>query len=317
MTTRAILPRALRPGDTVAVVAPSGKVDPERLASGIEMLRSWGYFAVAMPSTESGRGYLAGPSDEANGAELASCFADSRFAGILCARGGYGAMRVLPHIDWSVVRGNPKLLLGYSDITALHMAIRREAGLATFHGSMIARQGDEPALHPWTAAGLRAALASTKPLGAIRSPEDGPRPVVITPGSATGPLAGGNLTLVASLIGTPWQLDARGCVLLLEDVNEAPYRIDRMLTQLLLSGALSDVAGIVFGDSPTCDRPADDPRTMPLATVLRDRLGPLGVPVVYGFPCGHTPFRATLPMGVDVTLDVAGGTLTVLQPACV
>ena len=308
-------PRALRPGDTIAVVAPSGPVEADRLADGLVLLNGWGFTTRAMPSTAGGRGYLAGESDAARGAELTACFGDPSVAGILCARGGFGAMRILSHVDWGVVRAHPKLFCGYSDITALHTAIRREAGFVTFHGPLAARQGDEPRLHPWTATGLRAALTATEPLGAIIPPADAPPLTAVVGGRATGPLTGGNLTLIAARAGTRWQLDARGCVLLLEDVDEAPYRIDRMLTQLLLAGVLNGVRGVLFGDSPTCDRPPDDPRTFPLLSVLRDRLGGLGIPVLYGFPCGHTPPRATLPLGVTVTLDADAGALTVLEAA--
>ncbi len=309
-------PRALRPGDTVAVVAPSSRVDPVLLEEGVALLRSWGFTVRCLPSTACARRYLAGESDAEKGRELTACFADPSVAGILCARGGYGAMRVLPFIDFDVVRAHPKVFCGYSDVTALHLAFRREAGLITFHGPMVQRQNDEPALHPWTADGLRRALITSAPLGIIAAPPEGPTPTTVAGGRARGPLVGGNLTLVAALCGTRWQLDARGCVLLLEDVNEAPYRIDRMLTQLLLAGVLAGVRGLVFGDSPTCDRPAGDPRTFTLVEILRDRVAPLGIPVLYGFPCGHTPWRATLPLGVEVELDADAGTLTVLEPAC-
>lgn len=316
-TTRVLRPRALRPGDTIAVVAPAGPAHPERLADGVALLRAWGFTVRLMPSTSVSRGFLAGESDEAKAAELSACFADPAIAGIMCARGGYGSMRLLPFIDWEAIRAHPKLFCGYSDITALHLAMRRETGLVTFHGPIAERQGDDPeGPHPWTAAGLRRALTSTTALGTITPPPDAPPLTVIRDGTAHGPLVGGNLTLVAALAGTRWQLDARGCILLLEDTNEAPYRVDRMLTQLHYAGIFDGVQGIVFGDSPTCDVPADEPRNFPLATVLADRLGHLGVPVVYGFPCGHTRFRATLPLGLPVTLDADTGTLTILEPAC-
>jgi muramoyltetrapeptide carboxypeptidase len=308
-------PRALRPGDTVAVVAPSSRVDPALLEEGVALLGSWGFTVRCLPSTAHARRYLAGTSDAEKGRELTACFADPSVAGILCARGGYGAMRILPFIDFHVVRAHPKVFCGYSDVTALHLAFRREAGLITFHGPMVQRQNDEPVLHPWTVDGLRRALTTTAPLGIIAAPPDAPAPTTVVGGRARGPLVGGNLSLVAALCGTRWQLDARGCVLLLEDVNEAPYRVDRMLTQLLLAGVLAGVRGLVFGDSPTCDRP-NDPRTFTLVEILHDRVAPLGIPVLYGFPCGHTPWRTTLPLGIEVELNADAGTLTVLEPAC-
>jgi muramoyltetrapeptide carboxypeptidase len=286
------------------------------LAVGVEMLEGWGFDVRVMPGVGASRGYLAGESDEASAAELSACFADASIDGIICARGGYGSMRLLPFMDWDAVRANPKVFCGYSDITALHLAIRRETGLVTFHASMVQRQGDEPGLHPWSAEALRRALTSAEPLGVVAPPEDAPPVQTLTGGRATGPLVGGNLTLVAALCGTRWQLDARDCILLLEDTDEAPYRVDRMLTQLHLAGVLDGVRSIVFGDSPTCEAKEGDPRPVPLVDVLRDRLGPLGVPLLYGFPCGHTPWRAALPLGVPATLDASAGTLTVLDPAC-
>jgi muramoyltetrapeptide carboxypeptidase len=313
--TEPIRPRALRPGDAVALVAPASPVRPDRLADGIPLLRSWGLDVRVMPSTESSRGYLAGGSDQANAAELTACFADPSVAGILCVGGGYGSMRLLPHIDWDVVRANPKVFCGYSDITALHQAIRREAGFVTFHGPMVARQSSEDALHPWTAERWHAALFGSAPLGEVASPPDGPVVSTLVPGRARGRLVGGNLTLVSILAGSRWQLDARGCILLLEDTNEFPRRLDRMLSQLHLSGILDGVAGVVFGDSPDCDIQGD-PRTLTMREVFEDRLGSLGVPFIYGFPCGHTPFRATLPLGALAELDADRGTLTLLEPGC-
>jgi muramoyltetrapeptide carboxypeptidase len=299
------------------VVAPSGWVSRSRLAVGVELLRGWGFDVRVMPAAESSRGYLAGESDQRNAAELCEAFADPSVAGIICARGGYGAMRLLPYIDWEAVRANPKFFCGYSDITALHLAIQREAGFVTFHGSMVQRQGDEPGLDPWSAEALRLALVWTEPLGAIASPPNGPLVTPLTGGRATGTLVGGNLTLLAALCGTRWQPDARDCILLIEDTDEAPYRVDRMLTQLLLAGVFDGVRGMVFGDSPTCEPREGDPRPVPLVEVIRDRLAPLAVPLIHGFPCGHSPIRAVLPLGIPVTLDADVGTLTVMEAACV
>lgn len=313
-------PCALREGDTIAVVAPAGPCKAERLASGVALLTEWGFRVRCMPSTERGAGYLAlglgAAADRAKGEELSACFADPEIAGILCARGGYGTMRVLPYVDWNAVRAHPKWFGGYSDITGLHQAIRYEARQVTFHGPLAERQGTEPGLHPWTATELHRALTSTTPLGPVAPPPDAPAMTTIAPGRAAGPLVGGNLTLVASLAGTRWQLDARGGILLLEDTNENPYRIDRMLTQLRLSGMFDGVRGVLFGDSADCDRP-DDPRSFPLLRVLEDRLGDRGVPVLYGFPCGHAPWRACLPLGVRAELDADAQSLSILDAACV
>lgn len=316
MTKAPILPRVLRSGDTLAVLAPSSRLKAEDIDVGVAMLRGWGYEVRLLPSVSSSRAYLAGESDQAKGAELTDCFADPEINGIICARGGYGAMRVLPFVDWDAVRANPKLFCGYSDITALHLALRREANVVTFHGPMVARQSGEDGLDRWTADQFRRALSAVEPLGVVAPPDDGPVPVTVRGGVATGPLVGGNLTLLAAMCGTRWQLDTRDCVLLLEDTNEQPYRIDRYLTQLLLTGVLDGLRGVVFGYSPDCDRPPDDPRTFTLAALLEERLGPLNIPILYGFPCGHQPHRATLPLNLPVTLDADAGTLTYVDPAC-
>jgi len=312
-----ILPHALKPDDLIGIVAPSSPVSRERLAAGVHLLEHWGFRTRLMPSTATGHGYLAGESDTARAQDLIECFADPDVAGIICVRGGYGALRLLPLLDWEVIRANPKLFCGYSDITALHLSIRRETGLVTFHGPMAFRQGDEQQLEPWTAARWYAALTSRTPLGRIASPPEGPRVTTVRGGRATGPLVGGNLTVVAALCGTRWQADARDGILFLEDTNESPYRVDRMLTQLVMAGVLEGARGVIFGDSPDCDAAPDDPRSFPLTAILEDRLGALGIPIVYGFPCGHTPFRATLPLGVRATLDADACTLDLLDPACV
>lgn len=310
-------PPALRCGDTVAIVAPSGVVNPVGLRYGLDLFHSWGLTTRVLPGASRRRGYLAGESDTAKAEELMASFADPQVRAIVAARGGYGAMRLLPLLDWGTIRANPTIFCGFSDITALHQAIRRETGLVTFHGPIASRASAEAQLPEFNADGLHRAFFSTEPLGTVRSPPDGPPVLTLRDGRARGRLVGGNLSLLAALAGTPWALDARGAILLLEDVAEAPYRVDRMLTQLLLSGALVGVAGIVFGDSPTCERIDDGRPSLMLHEVLEDRLGPLGVPLIYGFPCGHSPFRATLPLGLPAELDAGSGSLTLLEAACV
>ncbi|HEY7295762.1 MAG TPA: LD-carboxypeptidase [Dehalococcoidia bacterium] len=309
-----VQPRALRPGGTIAVVLPASAVDPGQIEAGTAALQAAG-FRVRLPEDAlARRGYLAGVSDAAKAAAIGASFADPAVDAIICARGGYGSMRLLPLIDWGLVRANPKPFVGFSDVTGLHLALRREANLITFHGPMPV--WDLPQAEPdWNLGGLIAALTTTEPLGTIAAPSGAAISEALVPGVAEGVIEGGNLTLLAGLCGTRWQPDLRGCIALIEDTHEAPYRIDRMLTQLLLAGAFEGVRGVVFGDSPDCDRPPS-PRGLTLREVLLDRLGLLGVPLLYGFPCGHTPYRATLPLGVRCCLDAAAGTLTLLDAAC-
>jgi muramoyltetrapeptide carboxypeptidase len=306
--------RPLRPGDTLGIVAPAGPVLPENLGRGVTRLQSWGYKVALGEHVLAARGYLAG-TDQQRAADFNQMWARPDVAAVLCAKGGYGVMRMLGGIDWDIVRAHPKFFCGFSDITALHAAIQREAGLVTFHGPMPAAFGQAEA---YNAAGFRAAMESTMPLGTIPWPAEGeelPLPVTVRPGVAEGRLMGGNLSLLAALAGTPWEPDYEGRIVLLEDIDEAPYRVDRMLVQLLLSGKLQRAAGILFGDSPSCLCNPEGRPSLTLPEVLEDLLAPLGIPVLYGFPCGHTAYRATLPMGVQARLDATAGSLTILEAA--
>ncbi|WP_432863050.1 S66 peptidase family protein [Microbispora rosea] len=268
------LPRRLRPGDTVALVAPAGPVDPVLLEHGTELLTGLGLRVVHGASILAREGYLAGP-DAARAADLQDVWCDPGVAAVVCARGGYGTTRLLGLLDWdAMAAAGPKILLGSSDITALHLAFADRLGLATLFGPMPATatiggpEGPEPA----TFAHLREALFE----GGTPAPVTGDR--VIVPGRAEGPLTGGNLALLAALCGTPYALRGRGRIVLLEDVTEEPYRIDRMVTQLLQAGCLDGAAGIVLGSWVDCGDP------LPM---LAERLAPLGVPVLAGLPVGH------------------------------
>ena len=264
------------------------------------------------------RGYLAGTAVD-RAADLMAAFLDPSVGGIICARGGYGSMQVLPLLDYGAIRANPKVLVGYSDITALHGALARHAGLVTFHGQM-ASFGEPPSDYTWQA--LMRAITRPEPLGELVNPADqGPRTTTLVQGQAAGCLTGGNLSLLSATIGTPYEAMTDGALLVLEDVGEAPYRMDRMLTHLLLAGKFNGVRGIIFGESVGCEqdpshhRDENPPRSLDLFQVLRDLLVPLGVPLFYGFACGHGRHRVTLPFGVEAAMDAGSGTVTVLEPA--
>ncbi|MBE3576723.1 MAG: LD-carboxypeptidase [Limnochordales bacterium] len=313
------LPRPLRPGDKVAVVAPASPVDPIALERGLTLLTAWGLQPVLGEAIYLQHGYLAGP-DHLRAADLNRFLADPSIAAILCARGGYGSLRILPLIDWAAARRNPKILVGFSDITALHLAFWKEAGWRTFHGPMVEIHDPSGQMHAYNVRNLHAALFGQAFPGVIPWPDaseapDAPVPLTIVPGRAEGRLLGGNLEVLTRLIGTRWQPDFRGAILVLEDVDEAPYRIDRMLVQLKLAGLLDGVAGILFGHSPTCEKASNDRPSLTLIEILRELLTPLAIPVLYGFPCGHSRYRATLPLGTLARLDSESATLTVLEPA--
>lgn len=308
-------PRSVQPGATLGIVAPSSPGDPQVFQEAVALLESWGYKVKVGPNALARNGWIAG-TDEQRAADFNALWADPEVDAVLAARGGYGAMRILDLIRWDLVRANPKFFIGFSDITALHCAMQRKAGQVSFHGPMPAAFG----YLEYSAAGLRRALTSAAPLGEIPLPPGTAAPpvpelVTFRPGVAEGPIMGGNLTLLSALMGTPYEPDLDGHILLIEDVDELPRKVDRMLVQLRLAGKLRRVAGILFGDSPSCMHGPEGTQT--LFDVIRDQLLPLGVPVLYGFPCGHTPYRATIPLGVPARLDATAGTLTLLEPALV
>ena len=290
-----VTPGGLRAGDRVAVVAPSGPVDAGRLGAGVAWLRGLGLEVTLGAHVHDRRGFLAG-DDAARAADLQDAWCDPDVSAVLCARGGYGAVRVLGHLDWTALAAaGPKLLHGSSDITALHAAFGARLGAATSFGPMVAGLLADP--DPATAASARGALCGA------------PAPVTgghaLVPGRVAGPLTGGNLSLLVSLLATPYAPPpARGRVVLLEDVTEAPYRIDRMLTQLLLAGWFDGAAGVALGSWTDCGDPGE------LYGVLAERLGGLGVPVAAGLPIGHGAPQHTVMLGAEAVLDADSGTLT-------
>jgi muramoyltetrapeptide carboxypeptidase len=259
-------------------------------------------------------GFFAG-ADAERAADLAAMFAAPDIAGIFCYTGGWGTPRLLPLLDYAAIRRQPKVLIGYSDVTALLNAVHQETGLITFHGPMAAWD-----IRPWTLEQLKRVLMSAAPVGTLTNPPTGEAELVnrdyriltLRGGKARGRLAGGNLTMIASLMGTPWELDTRGAILFLEDVHEAFYRVDRMLTQLRLGGKLDQLAGVVFGYCSEC--PTDAP-SFSFEEILAEYFSPLGVPACAGLAFGHLKEKLTLPIGLEATLDADAGTLTIDEAA--
>lgn len=303
-------PRRLRPGDRVAVVAPGGVVASERLNAGVDILRGWGLDVHIGPHVLDRHPhlpYLAG-TDADRAADLRSAWCDPAFAGVFCARGGYGCRRTLDALspsDWSAMAAaEPPVLVGASDVTAIHTAFAARFDVGTVHGPMVAATaftGD-----PTPAEGLRRTLFEPDAATVLRGPGAGP----LIPGRARGRTVGGNLSLLAADAGAPdLPLPEAGAIGLLEDVNEPAYRIDRALTQLARAGWLARLSGIALGSWVDCG----DPDT--LRSVLLDRLAPLGVPVLHDLGFGHGPIQTTVPLGVVADLDADAGTLTLLEPA--
>jgi muramoyltetrapeptide carboxypeptidase len=297
-----VRPPRLAAGDRVAIIAPSGPVPADRLEAGCRILRSWGLeveVARHVLDIHPGLGHLAG-ADADRAHDLERAWLDPDIAAVICARGGYGAQRMVDLLDWAALgAAAPKAFVGYSDVTALHEAFAVRLGLATLYGPMAAATtfvNDGP-----TADHLRRTLFRPEEQRVLTSPAAGP----LVPGTARGVTAGGCAHLLAADLGVPHtRRSFAGAILLLEDVAEPLYRLDRVLTQLLRSGALDGVAGVALGSWADCG-PADRVRELML-----DRLGPLDVPVLWELGFGHCPTTLTVPLGVSAVLDADAGTLT-------
>lgn len=306
-----IKPKRLCPGDTIGVIAPASPGDLELSMAGVRWLEKQGFQIKLGRSAQQTLGYLAG-SDADRAKDINEMFLSSEVDGIVCLRGGYGTMRILELLDYDAIRDHPKVFVGYSDITALHTSIGQRTGLVTFHGPMVASDmGKE--ISDYTRDSFYQAIMAAEPLGPIHNPPLSLPPEVIVPGKAQGYLTGGNLSLVVSTLGTPYEIDTRGKILCLEEVGEAPYRVDRMLTQLSLAGKLKDAAGIAVAVCTDCDE--EDPPGFTLEEVLKDRLGSLTKPVLYKLYFGHTSDKATLPLGVMAAINTVKGGLTVMERA--
>ncbi|MBN3905544.1 MAG: LD-carboxypeptidase [Nostoc sp. NMS1] len=293
-----ILPPPLKPGDLVRVIAPSGALrEFEAFERGLEIWRSRGYRVEISPQIDDKWGYLAG-KDETRRQQLAAAWQDPDCRGILCTRGGFGSTRILEDWNWQQNSAIPKWLIGFSDITALLWSLYI-AGISGVHAPVLTTLADEP---DWSVERLFD-LVEGRPLAPLKGCGwDG--------GVVTGTLLPGNLTVATNLLATPVLPHLDGVILALEDVTEAPYRIDRMLTQWRLSGALSQVCGIALGGFTRCEAPPTV-SSFSVEEVLRDRLGDLGIPVVSDLPFGHDSPNAALPVGVEVTLDGNAGILAI------
>ncbi len=312
-----IKPRVLRPGDTVGLVAPASYTfDLWQLDDAFARVEALGLQPKFGKHVRGRRGFLSGTDDERL-EDLHSMFADRGVAAIFALQGGYGTPRLLDRLDYDLIRRNPKILLGYSDITGLHLAIGKKAGLVTFHGPNMVG-----ALPPRTLELLKKALFVPEPIGEVTNPAE-PDPLnvefplrTVAPGVARGRIVGGNLTLVSATMGTPYEIETKDRIVFLEDTGEAPYRIDRMLVQLRLAGKLQQAAGIVFGTCTDCGPGKSSfELSLSLSEVLEEQLGSLGKPVLAGLVFGHTKEKAILPIGVEAELDASAHRVTVTEAA--
>jgi len=293
-------PPPLAPGARVALVAPAGPLrDAGDLERAVANARTFGWEAVPGPNALARQGYFAG-TDDARVADLNQALDDPAIDAIWCIRGGYGAMRLLGRVDYDALVRRPRALIGYSDITALHAAVGLSADLITFHGPTA-----RSALTPYSRSFLEQAVRQDMPLCG-----SAPLARTVLRGRAEGRLAGGNLALLASLVGTPYAPDLDGAILVLEDIDEAVYRLDRMLVQLRLSGALSGVRGIVFGAFTNCPEASDD-GSRTLDDLIDELAADLRIPCIAGAPFGHIADQWTLPLGAIAELDAASPALYV------
>jgi muramoyltetrapeptide carboxypeptidase len=318
-STAPIKPRVLRPGDTVGLIAPASYTfDLWRLEDAAARVEALGLKPKFGKYVRGRRGFLSGTDDERL-EDLHAMFGEKDVAAVFALQGGYGTPRLLDRIDYELIRRNPKILLGYSDITGLHLAIGKKAGLVTFHGPNMIGTLTTRSLDL-----LKKALFVAEPLGDVSNPEEAdPLNVefplhTVSPGVARGRMVGGNLTLVSATMGTPFEIETKDRILLVEDTGEAPYRIDRMLVQLRLAGKLQEAAGIVFGTCSDCAPSRSSfELTLSLSEVLDEQLGSLGKPVLAGLLFGHTKEKAIIPLGCEAELDAGARRLTIVEAATV
>lgn len=314
-----IKPKALKQGDTIGIIAPATAVtDPDDIQKAIQVLEYFGLSYKIGKSLLSNGGYKTRTvEDRIN--DLHGFFDDDDLNGIFCIRGGYGSAQIIDKIDYKLIKKNPKIFLGYSDITAMHLAITQNTGLVTFHGPVLLSSFSSITLESF-----KKTLFSTEPIGTIFNPKvlSGIRPMypirTINEGYAKGKLTGGNLSIICSLMGTPFEIDTKDKILFIEDVGEEPYRIDRMLTQLNLAGKLKQAKGIVFGKCAGCDFSSLNSSRIwdsALGEVLDYQLGNLSLPVFYGLLIGHTNEQFTLPYGIESEINSELGELNILEGA--
>lgn len=318
-TPSRIKPPPLKPGDVVGIISPAGatfrSVDLDIVSDAV---RGLGLVPRPAPHVLDQYGYLAG-RDRDRAADINQFFADPAVAALLPIRGDWGSARILPYLDYEVIRQNPKIIVGFSDLTALLLGIHAKTGLVTFHGpnGLTAWRSDQ--VEPFRQILFEGQTVSFENPVAV---EDSDRLMrtrfrvqTITPGQARGRLFGGNLSVISGIVGSPYLPDLSGAILFLEDVGEAVYRVDRMLTQLKLAGVLDQLAGFVFGQCTHCGPSGAGYGTLTLETVLADHIAPLGIPAWSNAAIGHIEPILTFPLGVEVMMDADAGRIVMMEPA--
>ncbi len=311
-----VKPPRLRKGDTVGLVAPAGFISDNHLERSTKNLEELGFRVKYTDRLFARHGYFAG-DDETRACDLESMFADPVVRGIFCVRGGWGSVRIIPHLNFDIVKENPKAFIGFSDITTLSYALFVKTGLITFHGVNSATSFNE-----YTSGNFNKVLVNPAPetkLYAADEEHTGSeyRIMVIRSGTATGQLVGGNLSIMVSMLGTPYDIDTTGKLIFIEEVREEPYRIDRMLTQMRKAGKFSGAAGVILGVFRDCHPRNEDDPGFSLQEVLYDRLHDLKIPVIYGMSFGHIINKLTFPVGIRAELNTVHRKITLLEEAVV
>ncbi|MEY3387127.1 MAG: hypothetical protein RIR53_1938 [Bacteroidota bacterium] len=306
-----VLPRGIRAGSTVGIVCPASAASSGDIADFVSLCREWDVRVKLGKNVSRRNGYLSAP-DQDRASEFMDFIEDPEVDAVICARGGYGVMRILPMLDFTAIRQAGKIIMGFSDITALLIAAQQLSGVVTFHGPVASSTFDQ-----FTVQSLQEVLLPEASSSLVSF--SNPRLTVINEGSAQGRLTGGNLALVVSTLGTKFEIDTTDAILFLEEVNEEPFRVDRMLTQLWLAGKLQSARGIALGSFRDCEARGTSISgpSLSLQQVFEQRLASLGIPVVYGLPFGHVKSKMTLPLGVNAELNATERTFRVLEQAVV
>jgi len=297
-----IRPPRLKPGDTIGIAAPAGSFDRESFSQGLSFVESLGFRTRVCDEIFEKTGYLAGP-DAMRAQLLNQLFEDPEIQGIICARGGFGSLRILPLVDFDAIRKNPKVFMGFSDITALLTSITARSGLVSFHGPVVTSLAGASDMTRNT---LFSAISSDRPLEV--QPAHG---AVIQAGRAQGAVTGGNLATLCHLLGTPFQAGFKDRILLLEDRGEAPYRIDRMVSQMKLAGCFKGIVGLVLGRFEKCGDPDG------IYHIFEEHFRDVHIPILAGFDIGHGKQNTTIPFGIEAVLDTDRQVLSFSQPATV
>lgn len=302
-------PARLRPGDTVAITSPAGAVwDDKQIDVFASILKGFGFEVTLGQTLHEKYGYFAG-TDELRAKELNTLFADTRIKGIFCMKGGWGCARLLDKLDYALIAKNPKVLIGFSDITTLLNAIYAQTGLVTFHGPV-----GNSGWNDFTSQVFRSVVMNAEATVFPKGPKPNDSYMTLAPGTATGALVGGNLSVLTGLVGSGYLPDWKHKILFLEEAKEEPYRIDRMLTQLKLAGILDALSGIVFGQFVKCE--AEEPqKAFTFMEVIRQHIEPLRIPAFYGAMTGHIENKLSLPVGIPARMDADAGTLALLESA--